>query len=284
MDGETALIAVIVGFLQGIFEWLPISSEGNITIVLAALSGFGHAGAVSFALFLHSGTAISAVVYYRDELAEVVRSMSEWHPSTAFDGSTAELTYLVVATLMTGIVGLPAYAAFGEIVGELQGGVFVILIGVLLIVTGVIQRLSGDLSLGSREQPDLIDALVVGSLQGFAVLPGISRSGVTASALLFRSHDGPSAFRLSFLLSIPAALGGGLLAALEDGIGSVSPLSALIAVAVSAVVGYLTIDALMRIVERISFWKICLGLGALAVLGGVLLFFANGAGIMDVIS
>lgn len=279
MDGETALIAVIVGFLQGIFEWLPISSEGNITIVLAAL-GFGNAGAVSFALFLHTGTAISAVAYYRDELIEVVRSVSTWRPSTAFDGSTAELSYLVVATLMTGLVGLPAYARFGDVIGELQGGLLIILIGVLLIVTGVIQRLSGDLSLGSREQPDLTDAVVVGALQGFAVLPGISRSGVTASALLFRSHDGPSAFRLSFLLSIPAALGGGLLAALEDGIASVPPLSALLAVAVSAVVGYLTIDALMRIVERISFWKICLALGGLAMVGGGFLFFADYVGAM----
>ncbi|UPM43637.1 undecaprenyl-diphosphate phosphatase [Halocatena salina] len=275
MDGETALIAVIVGFLQGIFEWLPISSEGNITIALAVLGGFGNAGAVSFALFLHTGTAISAVAYYRDELAAVIRSMTEWRPSTAFDDSTAELSYLLIATFSTGIVGLPAYALFGDIIGELHGGIFIILIGVSLILTGVIQRLSGDLSLGSRKQPDLIDAVVVGALQGFAVLPGISRSGVTASALLFRSHDGPSAFRLSFLLSIPAAIGGGLLAALEDGIGSVSPFSALIAIAVSAIVGYLTIDALMRIVERISFWKICLGLGGVAVLGGMLLFTVN---------
>lgn len=280
MDGETALIAVLVGLLQGIFEWLPISSEGNITIALAALGGFGNAGAVSFALFLHTGTAISATAYYRDELMEVLRSVSNWHPSTAFDGSTAELSYLVIATLATGIIGLPAHMIFSDVIGELQGGMLIILIGVLLIVTGVLQRVSGDLSLGSREQPDLTDALLVGALQGFAVLPGISRSGVTASALLFRSHDGPSAFRLSFLLSIPAALGGGALAALEDGIVSVSPGAALLAVAVSAVVGYLTIDALMRIVERISFWKICLGLGGLAVFGGGLLFVANDLGVV----
>lgn len=280
MDGETALIAIIVGFLQGIFEWLPISSEGNITIALAALGGFGNAGAVSFALFLHTGTAISAVAYYRDELVDVVGSVSEWRPSTAFDGSTAELSYLVIATLATGIVGLPAYALFDDAIGELQGGTLIILIGVLLIVTGVLQRLSGDLSLGSREQPDLTDAVLVGALQGIAVLPGISRSGVTASALLFRSHDGPSAFRLSFLLSIPAALGAGVLAALDDGLASVPPMSALLAVVVSAVVGYLTIDALMRIVERISFWKICLGLGGLAVLGGWLLFVANDIGMV----
>lgn len=275
MDGETALIAVIVGILQGIFEWLPISSEGNITIALTVLGQFGNTSAVTFALFLHAGTAVSATAYYRDELEAVARSLPDWRPSTAFDDSTAELSYLVIATMMTGLVGIPAYMLLGEVISQLQGGMLVALIGGLLIITGILQRVSGDLALGSREQPDITDALLVGALQGFAVLPGVSRSGVTASALLFRSHDGPSAFRLSFLLSIPAALGGTALAVVEaGGIPSISPVGALIALVVSAVVGYLTIDALMRIVERISFWKICLGLGGLAVIGGGLLFVA----------
>lgn len=272
MDGEAALIAVVVGILQGIVEWLPISSEGNLTIVLTAL-GLGNTDAVSFALFLHAGTAVSATAYYRDELLTVLRSLPDWRPSTAFDDSSAELSYLVIATVMTGVVGLPAYLLLDEVIGKLQGGMLIVLIGVLLVVTGILQRVSGDLDLGSREQPDMTDALLVGTLQGFAVLPGVSRSGVTASALLFRSHDGPSAFRLSFLLSIPAALGGSALTFLEiNDFSSISPGGALIALVVSAVVGYLTIDALMRIVERISFWKICLGLGGLAILGGGLLF------------
>lgn len=277
MDVETAVTAVIVGIIQGIFEWLPISSEGNITIALTLLGGFSNTSAVTFALFLHAGTAVSAIAYYRDELEQVMRSIPDWRPSTAFGGSTAELSYLVIATLATGIVGLPAYFLLGEVISGIQGGLFIVLIGLLLILTGVLQRVSGDLSLGSRDQPDMIDAVVVGALQGFAVLPGVSRSGVTASALLFRSHDGPSAFRLSFLLSIPAALGGATLALVEaGGIPAISPGGALIALAVSAIVGYLTIDALMRIVERISFWKICFGLGGLAILGGGLLFVSQG--------
>jgi undecaprenyl-diphosphatase len=279
MDVETAVTAVIVGVIQGVFEWLPISSEGNITIALTLLGGFSNTSAVTFALFLHAGTAVSAMAYYRDELEQVMRSIPNWRPSTAFDGSTAELSYLVVATLATGIVGLPAYFLLGEVISGIQGGLFIVLIGLLLIATGVLQHVSGDLSLGSRDQPDMIDAVLVGALQGFAVLPGVSRSGVTASALLFRSHDGPSAFRLSFLLSIPAALGGAALALVEaGGFPAIPPGGALIALAVSAIVGYLTIDALMRIVERISFWKICFGLGGLAILGGGLLFVSQGIG------
>jgi undecaprenyl-diphosphatase len=276
MGAKTVVIALIVGIIQGIFEWLPISSEGNITIALTLLEGFSNTSAVTFALFLHAGTAVSATAYYWDELEQVMRSIPDWRPATAFDGSTAELSYLGIATIMTGIVGLPAYFLLSEVISGIQGGVFIVLIGLLLIITGILQRVSGDLSLGSRDQPDITDAVLVGALQGLAVLPGVSRSGVTASALLFRSHDGPSAFRLSFLLSIPAALGGTVLALVEaGGIPAISPGGALIALAVSAVVGYLTIDALMRIVERISFWKICLGLGGLAILGGGLLFIAQ---------
>lgn len=279
MDVRTVVIALIVGIIQGIFEWLPISSEGNITIALTLLEGFSNTDAVTFALFLHAGTAVSATAYYRDELEQVARSIPDWRPRSAFGGSTAELSYLGIATVMTGIIGLPAYFLLGEVISGIQGGVFIALVGLLLIITGVLQRVSGDLSLGERDQPDMIDAVLVGALQGLAVLPGVSRSGVTASALLFRSHDGPSAFRLSFLLSIPAALGGSALALVEaGGLPAISPMGALIALAVSAIVGYLTIDALMRVVERISFWKICLGLGGLAVLGGGLLFVAQGIG------
>lgn len=273
------VIALIVGIIQGIFEWLPISSQGNITIALTLLERFSSTDAVTFALFLHAGTAVSATAYYRDELEQVMRSIPDWHPRSAFGGSTAELSYLGIATIMTGIIGLPAYYFLNEVISGIQGGVFIALVGLLLIATGVLQRVSGDLSLGKRDQPNMTDAVLVGALQGLAVLPGVSRSGVTASALLFRSHDGPSAFRLSFLLSIPAAIGGSALSLVEaGGLPAISPGGAVIALAMSAIIGYLTIDALMRVVERVSFWKICLGLGALAVLGGGLLFVEQGIG------
>ncbi len=271
MSDQSAVIAVLLGILQGIFEWLPISSEGNITIALTAL-GNSPETAIAYALFLHTGTAISAMAYYRSELRTVLSSATAWRLSSAFDSSSAELSYLVIATIMTGVVGIPAKLLFEDAVGELDGGLFVVLIGVLLLITGLLQRISGDLSMGDRDAPDLTDAILVGSLQGVAILPGISRSGVTASALLFRSHDGPSAFRLSFLLSIPAALGAGVVAAVEEGFADISITQALLAVAVSAIVGYLTIDALMRIVERVSFEKICYGLGLLAIIGGGGLF------------
>ncbi|WP_135824580.1 undecaprenyl-diphosphate phosphatase [Halorussus ruber] len=290
---RSALIAVVAGALQGVFEWLPISSEGNITVFLTAL-GSSPEAAVQFSLFLHAGTALSATVYYRDELREVLGALPTWRPRSAFDpgepaapsgGSAASnstgrprtaserptLSFLGVATLASGVVGIAAYETLDHVVSALTGGAFVALVGVLLVLTGVLQRVADDFEFGGRESPDLIDAVLVGALQGLAILPGVSRSGTTASALLFRGHDGPSSFRLSFLLSIPAALGAGVLVLLDTGIPSVAPTEAALALGTAAVVGYLTIDALMRVVERVPFWGVCIGLGALAMVGGAAL-------------
>lgn len=255
-------IAVIVGILQGLFEWLPISSEGNIALYLTAVEELGPTAATEFALFLHVGTAVSASLYYRDELAALARRVPRWR--TTRDG---ELTFLTAATLASAAVGLAAYATIEELFSALTGGAFIVLIGVLLVATGLFQRVANT-RLGSRTEPTLADGLLVGALQGLAILPGISRSGSTVSVLLLRGYDSEASFRLSFLLSIPAALGAGVLT-LADGVPELSLAAGAVAAGVAAVVGYLSIDALLRVVARVAFWAVCLGLGGLAVVGGV---------------
>ena len=265
-----SLLAFLLGVLQGVFEWLPISSEGNVSMALTAL-GRSPESAVQLALFLHLGTALAATVYYRRSIYDVLVTVPEWRPRTAFAEGTAETSFLGIATAASAIVGAAGYAVLEEAVSALSGGAFVALIGVLLIATGVVQRIAeGDDGVAGR-RPTPFDAVLVGALQGLAVLPGVSRSGTTTSALLLRRYEGEQAFRLSFLLSIPAALGAGLIVALDvGGVPSVAPASGAIALATAAVVGYATIDALMRIVRRVAFWGICVGLGGLAIIGGVL--------------
>ncbi|WP_251344420.1 undecaprenyl-diphosphate phosphatase [Haloplanus halophilus] len=267
---RSVLVAIAAGVLQGIFEWLPISSEGNITIVLAWL-GESPQQAVAFALFLHLGTALSATAYYRHEIATELATIRTWRPEVARQEAYAKTTFLAVATLVSGGVGLSAYLLLSELVSALTGGAIVIVIGVLLLLTGVFQRLSTTVEDTSQKTPTLWDAVLVGIAQGLAILPGISRSGSTTGVLLLRGYEAPTSFRLSFLLSIPAALGGGFLAAFDTGLASLTLVSGTIALVTAAVVGYLTIDALMRVVNRVSFWAVCLGLGGLAILGGILL-------------
>jgi len=264
------LVAVVVGLIQGVFEWLPISSEGNVAIALTAL-GSAPGAAVSYALFVHLGTALSATAYYRDEVGTALASWSSLRASSAFDGETATLSFVVLATAASSVVGLVALLALEAVVTELTGGAFVALIGGLLVATGLLQRFADARSLATRETPDALDALLVGGLQGLAILPGVSRSGTTTSALLLRGHDGPASFRLSFLLSIPAALIGGSVGVVRAGGVGVSPTAALVALVVAATVGYATIDLLMRVVRRVAVWLLCVGLGSLAIVGGLLI-------------
>ncbi|MFC6722103.1 undecaprenyl-diphosphate phosphatase [Halobacteriaceae bacterium SHR40] len=267
VDSEL-VIAVLAGIVQGIVEWLPVSSQGNLAVFLSAV-GTNPDVAIQLALFLQLGTTLSAATYYRDDIATATAAVPGWRPQAAYDDDNALVSYIVVACLMTGLVGIPLYILAVDFASELTGGVFVAIIGVLLILTGLVQIVSESVSMGINETPTFLDSVLVGAVQGIAILPGISRSGITTGALLFRSYDPPAAFRLSFLLSIPASVGAAMLTvAGAGGLPGISPTAAVVALLVSAFVGYLTIDALMRVVDRIPFWLVCFGLGTLALLGG----------------
>ncbi|WP_435552680.1 undecaprenyl-diphosphate phosphatase [Natrinema sp. CGMCC1.2065] len=268
MSRVNLIVAILAGIVQGIVEWLPVSSQGNLALFLT-LVGTDPGVAVQLALFMQVGTTLSATMYYCAEIAAAVRAVPGWRPAAAYDGANAIPSYVVVATAMTGLVGIPLYVFAVDLADRLTGGVFIAAIGVLLVLTGALQLVSESVSIGIRDAPTLSDSVLVGAVQGVAILPGISRSGVTTSALLFRSYDPPAAFRLSFLLSIPASLGAAALTiAGAGGLPGIDPVPALAALGVSAVVGYLTIDALMRVVDRVPFWLVCFGLGGLAVVGG----------------
>ncbi len=268
MSQFAVVVAVIAGVDQGVVEWLPISSQGNLPVVLTAL-GTDPAAALRLALFLQVGTTLSAASYYWRDLLGVLQTVPSWRPTSAYETEHARLSYLGVATLATGLVGVPLYLFVIDLASALTDSAFVAAIGVLLILTGLLQLASDATDAGGRDQPGLFDSLLVGAVQGVAILPGVSRSGVTAGALLFRRYEPPAAFRLSFILSIPASLGAAAITMVDaGGVPAISPTTALVALGVSTVVGYLTIDAIMRVVDRIPFWAVCIGLGGLAVLGG----------------
>ena len=261
-------IAILAGIVQGIVEWLPVSSQGNLSLVLTLL-GTEPEVALQLALFLQVGTTLSAATYYRDEIQTALAAAPGWRPQTAYDGDNAITSYIVIASFMTGVVGIPLYIFAVDLASQLTGGLFIAGIGLLLIATGLLQLASESVSMGRHTAPTLVDSILVGTVQGIAILPGVSRSGMTTSAFLFRSYEPPAAFRLSFLLSIPASLGAAVLTLVSaGGLPGISPTAAAVALSVSAVVGYLTIDALMRVVERVPFWTVCFALGGLALVGG----------------
>jgi undecaprenyl-diphosphatase len=263
------LVAILLGLLQGVLEWIPVSSEGGVALASTVATGVSPAAATRLALFLHAGTAVAATAYYRTEVRTILHSIRQLS-RRPFADETADLSFIVIATLATAVTGLPAYMALDAAVSELEGGLFLALVGGLLVVTGLLQRFAAALSLGEREIPNWIDAVLVGVLQGLAILPGVSRSGTTVSALLLRGHEGESSLRLSFLLSIPAALAANALVLVDDGVPAIEPLPAVVALAVSALVGYLTVDALVRLVRQVPFWAVCTVFGGFGVVGGLL--------------
>jgi undecaprenyl-diphosphatase len=265
------VVAVLVGLIQGLLEWLPVSSQGNVSLFVTFATDLDPTIALDLALFVQLGTILSAATYYREDIAAALRGVPGWRPHAAYEPENADTTFLVVASAATGAVGIPLYLTLREAVSGLAGGVFIAVIGGLLVVTGLLQRASEAVDVAGKRTPTLVDSLLVGGLQGFAILPGVSRSGTTVSTMLLRGYEGPVSLRLSFLLSIPASLGAAVLVvASGEGLPGISPTATLVALGVSAVVGYLTIDALMRFVERVPFWQVCIALGGLAVVGGLL--------------
>ncbi len=121
------VVAVLAGIVQGVVEWLPVSSQGNLALVFTAV-GTDPGVALQLALFLQVGTTLSAATYYREEIQTAVQTAPGWRPGAAYDERNALVSYIVVACLVTGLVGVPLYVLAVDLAGELTGGVFVALV------------------------------------------------------------------------------------------------------------------------------------------------------------
>jgi undecaprenyl-diphosphatase len=247
--------AIILGIVQGFAEWLPISSEGMNSLILVNFFDMTLAEAVPYAIWLHLGTLLAATIYFRKDILEILKGLRKHKitPDTT--------NFLIVATLFTGIIGGLLYA-FGIAKLDINGAIATALIGILLIITGIMQKTAKKTNLNKKVT--WTDAVITGIAQGFAVLPGISRSGTTYSVLLLRKYEANQALRLSFLMSIPAVAAATAGLVLLEGIffsaGSV------LAIGISFVVGYLTIGILLKAARKIDFSWFCIGLGILSFL------------------
>ncbi len=263
------MVALVVGVLQGTLEWLPISSEGSVALVLTVLASTDPTAAVQLSLFLHAGTGVAAAVYYRGDVRDLLATTVEG--PTLDTSMNEEWWFLAAATVASGVVGIAVYVTLEDLLSEAATVAFVFLIGALLVGTGVLQRVATTRHGGRRTHPSLLDAVLVGVGQGLALLPGVSRSGTTTSVLLLRGYDEEIALRLSFLLAVPASLAAGVLSVIDGGLPAVTPGPAALALVASAVVGYATIGVLLAAVQRVAFWAVCICFGVLTLAGGVLM-------------
>jgi undecaprenyl-diphosphatase len=253
--------AALLGFIQGVIEWLPVSSEGVVTAVHTLAFDSSVSEAVAFSLWLHLGTVLSVLAALRGEIVQATKDAvaSPLKP-------TRFVAFLAVGTLVSGAVGFPLLLGLDELSDRI-GAVAMGIVGVLMLVTGGIQLRRSDSGVRTRDDAGVTDAALTGIAQGFAALPGLSRSGLTVAVLLARNVDRREALVLSFLLSVPASLGAGLYAALSDDV--VMSSSAVVAVVVAAVVGFVTIRALMSVAERVNFAYFVIAVGVSIVAGAV---------------
>ena len=247
--------ALVLGIFQGVLEWLPVSSQGNLVILAIILLGLEPSYALSFSVYLHVGTGLAALVYFRREVARIIMRGSE--------DDRRLFHFLVIATLLTGVVGYPIFAFVG--LTGLYGEALLALTGVALLATGLMQKSREGRNIPPPDGLGLKDGLVLGVVQGLAVIPGLSRSGVTTTALLIKGFSGKEAFRLSLLMSIPAVFAAAAGLAIVD---RVPPLDGGILIAVTAafISALASIDLLIKLAQRTRFWKLCILLGSVALL------------------
>ena len=254
------LESILLGLIQGITEWLPVSSEGLVTASATFLLDKSLEDAIGISLWLHLGTALAALFSFKVEILNLTKGFMG-NPS-CFKG---EIGFLFLGTAVSALIGLPLLLFAGEIFQSdpTKNGIqtFIALIGIFMIVTGVILLRSKRSGKRKRNDSGTIDAMLTGTAQGFSVLPGLSRSGLTVSVLLARGMDRRDALTLSFLLSIPAGIGAGLYTVFSTGI-ILSP-EHLVAVGMSFITGLVTIRILLKLADRINFGIFVISVGML---------------------
>ena len=264
------LQGMVLGIIQGITEWLPISSEGINTLVQLHFFNRPAAEAIQISIWLHTGTVLAALIYFRKDITDLCRNLPQYTRSMKSAERTERdkvTTFLIVSTLLTVAVGAPLYYFIVRSQHlsheDISTGIVTAIIGGFLIITGLLQRYARR-SPATRTSAGLKDGVIVGVVQAFSVFPGLSRSGLTMSALLLRGHRAEHAARMSFLMSIPAVLA----AALGLGImGDVILEPAAVTGTVFAFIfGLLTIGMMLKLAVRIAFWKFCLVIGVLSFL------------------
>ena len=266
--------AIVLGIVQGLTEFLPISSSGHLRII-PAFAGWEDPGAV-FTAVIQLGTMAAVLIYFRHELAKIVmtwlRSLGD--RSLRAEPDTRMGWYLIVGTVPIVVFGF----AFRD---QIETGVRnLYLIGTTLIVLGLVLLAADRLARHVRtvEQLTFRDGIVVGLAQALALIPGVSRSGATMTAGLFFGLTREAAARFSFLLSVPAVVLSGLYGlrdfAETDEASYVGALDLFVGTVTSFVVGYLSIAFLLRYLQSHSMLAFVIYRVALGIV--VLVLVSNG--------
>ena len=268
--------AIILGIIQGLTEFLPVSSSGHL-VLFQRLFGLEEAE-LFFDVCVHLGTLLAVMVVFRQEIKNIISALMRFISSTGSKKTISQkiesdpdlkmALLIVIGSIPTAVLGF----LFRGIADRLFASAFIA--GLMLMVTGLLLWLTR-WAATRVEQPgaDRLtpkNALIIGVVQGLAIIPGISRSGSTISIGLLLGINRETAARYSFLLSIPAIVGAGLLS-LKDGLSQtdLAIRLSLLGAAAAALVGYGALKVLLSVVKKghlYVFAPYCWLVGILAIL------------------
>lgn len=253
--------AILMGIVQGLSEFLPISSSAHLVFtsnfykVFKGIEIVHHSNEeVFFDIMVHLGTLIAVLIFFRKDIAEILKAM--WHALKTKDWSDKKAKlglYIALGTVITVALALPIKDIAEKLVYSPS------IVGILLFITGFVLLASEYMSkhfTAKRENVDIKTSILIGLAQGLAALPGFSRSGWTIATGLFFGLDRVTAARYSFLLSIPIILGASMvypLVKIDIHEAMTYNWTAIIAgTIISGVVGYLCIKYFMKFISKFS--------------------------------
>lgn len=253
------LQTIILGFIQGITEWLPISSTGHLRI---AEHYFGLTVPLVFDVLLHLGTLIVTLIFFRKDVRNILAALAK----RDFKTENGKLILLIIVgtvpTLLIGFFFGNALDTYFSNTLALGGG---------FVVCGV-ALYGSKFGRETKEDISFVDALIIGTMQGISIIPSISRSGLTIAAALLLGVRREKAFKFSFLLSIPSIIGAlGLTLFEQQGelaLAGIGLTEIVVGITVSIVVSFLALKALRRTVISKTFYLFaiyCFAIGALLI-------------------
>lgn len=231
---------LILAIIQGITEWLPISSSGHLVVVQEY---FGLAPPVIFDVMLHVGTLLVVLIAFWKDVAGILKAVARLD-FKADEGKLA--VFIVVGNIPTALIGFVFRDIFRSLFNNLLA------VGIALLGTGCILYISkyGE----NSKKMSYLDAFLIGIAQGIAIIPGVSRSGVTIATGLLSKLKRETAFKFSFLVSVPAVIGAAVTESSDVSLGEIDGLTLVLGVVVSMIVGYVALKLLQRLLLKERFY------------------------------
>jgi undecaprenyl-diphosphatase len=231
--------AIILGIIQGITEFLPVSSSAHLVIIPWFFKWEGVVDSMSFDVALHFGTLLALLIYFKDDWLGILRTIPR---------RDSMIWKLTIGTIPAGLIGFFFHDFFESVRDPIIIVFTLCLVSVLMIISEKVYRRSQHSGI---ERLSLLDALFIGVAQAFALVPGVSRSGITIVAGLTRGLKRDASARFSFLLGTPAILGASILEAGKlMGAEKIEYSIFITGILVSVITGYIAIRFLMDFFQR----------------------------------